>query len=397
MRSAVSGRSTASAMACHDRGVERSVDRRLIAFGLVLLVSILLASCSDSGEVGTGGSDATSTTEVSTTTAPPTTTTTFKVYEPNAFDSTDASLAERVRSAGLRGGMVRLGRADGSIIHEYNIGSVSGTTALSVASSTKWLTAATFMTFVDQGIIGLDDDISKWLPEFASNVPAISARQLLDHTSGVRDHPCQSGSGSLSGCVKSIASSPRQFPAGSKFSYGNSDFLVIGRLVEVLGGTDFATVVNQRLTGPLQMSATTWPGSPSMANSAFGVRISVDDYSKFLVMLLQRGTVNGVRVLSEAAVATMVTDQVAAYDTSKDFSVGITKIPRYALGGWPDVVDELGGTIVVSGNGGMGLYPWVDYATNTWGIIGVQDERGAQVAVPASQKVQQLARATLAK
>jgi hypothetical protein len=93
----------------------------------------------------------------------------------------------------------------------------------------------------------------------------------------------------------------------------------------------------------------------------------------------------------------MVSNQVAAHDTTKDFSVGITKIPRYGLGCWPDVVDEFGATVVVSGNGGMGLYPWVDYSTSTWGIIGVQDERGAQLAVPASQKVEVEAREAIAR
>ena len=134
-----------------------------------------------------------------------------------------------------------------------------------------------------------------------------------------------------------------------------------------------------------------------MANSAFGVRITVDDYGKFLAMLLHRGQRGTTKILSEAAVETIVSNQVADYDTTKDFSVGITKIPRYGLGCWPDVVNEFGATVVVSGNGGMGFYPWVDYATNTWGIIGVQDARGAQVAVPASQKVEVEARAALSR
>ena len=364
---------------------------------VALLVSLALTLAGCSSGSGTDRSDptSTSTTSTSTTTAPSTTTT--KVYAPTAFDATDALLADRVRSAGLAGGMVRLARADGSIIHEKAIGSVNGATALSVASSTKWLTAATLMTFVDQGAITLDDDISRWLPEFAKDRPAITVRQLLDHTSGVRDNACQGGGSTLAACVRTIAASPREFPAGSKFSYGNSDFLVVGRLVEVLGSSDFASIVRERITGPLRMDATTWPGAPSMANSAFGVRVTVDDYGRFLDMILHRGTSNGTRVLSEEAVATIVANQVGAYDTSRDFSVGITRIPRYGLCCWPDVIDEFGSTVVVSGNGGMGLYPWVDYATDTWGIIGVQDERGAQLAVPASQKVEIEARTALTR
>ena len=369
--------------------------RRGVAVALSVAALLILSSCaSDSGAPAGNAADFVA---AESTTAVPATTTTTKIFAATAFDGTDALLGERVKSAGLSGGMVRIGRADGSVIHEKSIGSVNGATPLSVASSTKWLTAATFMTFVDQGAIGLDDNIAKWLPEFANDSPPVTARQLLSHTSGVRDNSCQSGGMSLNACVKAIASSARQFPAGLKFSYGNSDFLVVGRLVEVLGGSDFATIVSQRITGPLQMNATTWPGAPVMANTAFGVRVTIDDYGKFLQMILNRGMANGARILSVDAIDALVSNQVSAYDTTKDFSVGITKIPRYGLGSWPDVVNEFGATVVVSGNGGMGLYPWVDFATKTWGIIGVQDERGAQVAVPASQKVEVEARTALSR
>ena len=359
--------------------------------------ALFVASCGNSDAVDANPTVSAVAIESTTTTILPATTTSLKVYAATAFDQTDALMTERVNSAGLSGGMVRIGRADGSVIYEKSIGAVRGSTPLSVASSTKWLTAATFMTFVDQGVIGLDDNIAKWLPEFSNDAPPVTPRQLLSHTSGVRDNKCQAGGMSLSACVKAIASSARQFPAGSKFSYGNSDFLVIGRLVEVLGGADFATIVNQRITGPLQMNATTWPGAPSMANAAFGVRVTIDDYGKFLQMVLNRGETSGTRVLSGQAVDALISNQVSAYDTTNDFAVGITKIPRYGLGGWPDVVNEFGGTVVASGNGAMGFYPWVDYATNTWGIIGVQDSRGAQVAVPASQKVAVEARNALSR
>ena len=363
----------------------------------ITCAALFVASCGNSDAADANSSARADAIESTTTTILPATTTSLKVYAATAFDQTDALMTERVNSAGLSGGMVRIGRADGSVIYEKSIGAVRGSTPLSVASSTKWLTAATFMTFVDQGVIGLDDNIAKWLPEFSNDAPPVTPRQLLSHTSGVRDNKCQAGGMSLSACVKAIASSARQFPAGSKFSYGNSDFLVIGRLVEILGGADFATIVNQRITGPLQMNATTWPGAPSMANAAFGVRVTIDDYGKFLQMVLNRGETSGTRVLSGQAVDALISNQVSAYDTTNDFAVGITKIPRYGLGGWPDVVNEFGGTVVASGNGAMGFYPWVDYATNTWGIIGVQDARGAPVAVPASQKVAVEARNALSR
>jgi CubicO group peptidase (beta-lactamase class C family) len=366
---------------------------------------LLLVACGSSGTKASSeptAPGATSTSVPVSTTAvvtnPTATTVTARAdFAPDTFDATDTLLDERVRSAGMSRGMIRIVAADGAVIHEHTIGGMSGATVIDIASSTKWLTAATLMTFVDQGVIGLDDDISKWLPEFGGSSPPITARQLLTHTSGVHDNPCQNGGSTLATCVNTLASSPREFPAGSSFSYGNAPFLVVGRLVEVLGGSDFATVVHQRLTGPLAMDDTTWPGAPAAANPAFGASVTVDDYGKFLDMILHDGVSNGSMVLSSAAVTEIVSDQVSHYDTSHDFSVGITGIPRYGLGCWPDVVDQSGQTSVVSGNGGKGFYPWVDFTTHTWGIVGLQDERGAQVAVPASQTVEVEARAAVAR
>jgi CubicO group peptidase (beta-lactamase class C family) len=363
--------------------------------------AFLLAGCSSS-DTSTGsrsiGRPRSSSSVPTSTTAPVTTTTAVrKIFDPNAFDATDALLEERVRSAGVAGGMIRIVAVDGAVIHERTVGKFSGNTPLSVASSTKWLTTATFMTFVDQGAIGLDDDISKWLPEFGGSNPPITARQLLDHTSGVHDNPCQSDGTALATCVRALASSAREFPAGSKFSYGNSPFLAVGRLVELLGDADFAAVVRTRLTSPLGMDDTTWPGAPTAASPAFGATITVDDYGKFLDMILHDGMSNGTRVLSSDAVREMLMNQVSGYDTSHDYSVGITKIPRYGLGCWLDIQEGSATASVVSGNGGKGFYPWVDFATQTWGIVGIQDQRGAQVAVPASQTVEIEARSAVAR
>ena len=51
----------------------------------------------------------------------------------------------------------------------------------------------------------------------------------------------------------------------------------------------------------------------------------------------------------------------------------------------------------MSGNGGEGFYPWVDLATRTWGIVALDDTRGAQYAVPASQQVEVEARTAVGR
>ncbi len=344
---------------------------------------------------GSSVTDAVVAAPASATTAPDTTVAAPTI--PTArFVTADRLLQDRVRQAGLGGGVLLVGRG-GTLIHRYAVGSVSASTPLLVASSAKWLTAATVMTYVDDGTVGLDDPVGRWLPELAGQTPPVTVRELLVHTSGIGDQPCLWNTGGrLDDCVRLLARSPRQFPAGTRFSYGNADFHVIGRVLEVVGGADFATVFQRRIGGPLGMTSTTWPGAPNNPSPAAGARSTVNDYARFLAMILGRGMVNGQRLLSEAAVAELIGNQVGGYDLAHDGSVAITRIARYALGAWPDVVDARGATVVVSGNGGRGFYPWVDFSTNSYGIIGVQDDRGAPVAVPASQKVEVAARAALA-
>ena len=88
----------------------------------------------------------------SSTAEPTTTSSTLRV---GAFDAADSALRQRIAAAGLIGGVLRVVR-NGEVIHELNLGAVNGSTPLSVASSTKWLTAAALMTFVDDGSVALD-------------------------------------------------------------------------------------------------------------------------------------------------------------------------------------------------------------------------------------------------
>ena len=161
-------RSTASRNAWDHREMKSTTGSTRGLWVALTCAALFVASCGNSDAVDANPTVSAVAIESTTTTILPATTTSLKVYAATAFDRTDALMTERVNSAGLSGGMVRIGRADGSVIFEKSIGAVRGSTPLSVASSTKWLTAATFMTFVDQGVIGLDDNIAKWCAHLQS-------------------------------------------------------------------------------------------------------------------------------------------------------------------------------------------------------------------------------------
>jgi CubicO group peptidase (beta-lactamase class C family) len=310
------------------------------------------------------------------------------VPDPSVFAATDAAMSQRIRQAGLSGGYLLIATPD-QVLYEKAYGGVGRQTPLAVASTSKWLTSALALSYVDAGSLTLDEPISRWLPEFNGAKAGITLRQLLNHTSGIKQQSCIfDTSGVLANCVKQLAAGPLELAPGTQFAYGNGSYHVVARLAEVAGGKDFATLFAERIGGPLGMTRSVWSGGATRNPSpAAGVRTTVEDESRFLRMLLGGGVFEGRRVLSEASVVELQRNQVAGYKTSHDYAVGITRIPTYSLGAWRDVADDGDRTVVISGNGATGFYPWVDHATGTYGIVGVEDQRGAEVAVPASKKV----------
>ena len=325
-------------------------------------------------------------------TIPPDRPLTTEAPDPAAFAAADDAMRSRA-TAGGAGGVLLVVR-EGTVLFDERYGSVDHDTVLAVASTSKWFTAATLMTLVDEGRLSLDEPISTWLPSFGGRWADVTLRMLLSHRSGVRDQDCIWNTGGvLADCVEELAAGPMEFEPGTAFSYGNAPYSVAARLGEVVTGQEFQALFAERIAGPLGMTATTWTGGGTTRNPspAASARTTVRDTERFLQMMLAGGEHEGRRILTPESVTEIEANQVAGYDTSRDFAVKITRIPTYGLGTWRDVPDADDRTVVVSGNGANGYYPWIDHANHAYGIVAVEDRRGAQTAVPASKVVVDLA------
>ncbi|MEE4546852.1 serine hydrolase domain-containing protein [Streptomyces sp. V4-01] len=143
-----------------------------------------------------------------------------------------------------------------------------------VGSITKNFTAVLTLQLVARHQVGLDSPAAAYLP--AGTLPAgspITVRQLLDHTSGLYDY-----SNDLPGIlvgdtvtgyqqwryntyapadlVAGSLTHGAQFPAGSQYAYSNTNFVVLGMIVEQVTGKPFAQVLNDRILQPLGMTHT---------------------------------------------------------------------------------------------------------------------------------------------
>ena len=281
--------------------------------------------------------------------------------------------------------------AQGTEYRNTMYGEYTSDTVIPIASASKWLTAATMMTLVDEGKVSLEDPVSKYLPNFTGETGSATIRQLLSHTSGIAQASCiWEERQTLEQCVNTVATQKPAYQPGSKFSYGNTSFSVAGRIIEVVTGQTFENAFETRIAKPLGMSHTRFDGNyyPTESNPvpAASAESTMSDYGRFVEMIFNRGEFNGSRILSEQSVLEMETDSVQGLNTNSDSAVRTTGIPTYGLGTWRDVTTTTDVGVITSGNGAYGFYPWIDRSRNGYGIVFVFDQRGSELAVPESQR-----------
>jgi CubicO group peptidase (beta-lactamase class C family) len=129
-----------------------------------------------------------------------------------------------------------------------------------IGSVTKQFTAVAILQLRDQGKLSLDDDITKWLPDFDTRGNKLTVRRLLDHTSGIKGLTEMPEFGNLvnsrfprDSAYALIKRYPFQFPTGEAQIYNNSAFWLLGLVVEKASGMTYEDYVEKKLFEPLGM------------------------------------------------------------------------------------------------------------------------------------------------
>lgn len=237
-----------------------------------------------------------------------------------------------------------------------------------IASQSKPMTAVAVMMLVDEGKIGLDDPVEKYLPEFSGQMVVvekdadhmllrkpthpITVREVLSHMSGlpfqsVIEVPTLDGL-PLAAAVRSYAMTPLQTEPGTHYAYSNAGINTAARILEVVSGMKYEDFMQQRLFTPLGMTDTTfWPTEEQAARIAKSYRpddtktnlaeIPIDqltypltdrihrfpmpagglfstaqDTARFCQMLLNGGELKGHRYLSDKAFMELTRRQTPA-------------------------------------------------------------------------------------
>ncbi|OMQ14229.1 serine hydrolase, partial [Modestobacter sp. VKM Ac-2676] len=147
-----------------------------------------------------------------------------------------------------------------------------------IGSITKVWTTTLVMQLVDEGRLDLDAPLVEVLPDLQLGDPdvakRVTMRHLLTHTSGI-DGDVFTDTGRGDDCIEeyvaALADVTQNHPLGATFSYCNSGFTLVGRVVEVLTGQTWDAALRERVIEPLGLTHTsTLPEEAILHRAAVG-------------------------------------------------------------------------------------------------------------------------------
>jgi CubicO group peptidase (beta-lactamase class C family) len=201
-----------------------------------------------------------------------------------------------------------------------------------LASLTKVIaTTPAVMKLLDEGRLSLQDPLARWFPEFkGSSHENVTILNLLTHTSGLTDFE-MSTEEAMKTAIQKAAAEKNKLQPGNSFKYADINFILLGELVKRVSGKTLDVYCREELFAPLLTQETMFLPTlnlvgriaptlgidrgtvqdrnarrlGSVAGHA-GLFSSAEDLARFARLMLAGGTLDGVRILSEAAVKQMI-------------------------------------------------------------------------------------------
>ena len=160
-----------------------------------------------------------------------------------------------------RDGQVVIARGYGVANLEHSV-PVTPETVFHIASISKNILAGVVLQLVDQGRLGLDDDVTKYVPEAATLGHHVTVRQLLNHTSGIHSFtslPDAANNERLELTHEQVLALIKDkgfdFEPGTRWRYDNSAFYLAGMVVERVTKQDYGAYVGEHIFKPLGMTS----------------------------------------------------------------------------------------------------------------------------------------------
>ena len=209
-------------------------------------------------------------------------------------DKADALLAGLVETNDP--GLAVLVAQDGKILFEKGYGladvehhvPVIPQTTFRIGSITKQFTASAILKLQEEGKLSLDDKLSKYIPDFPRG-DEVTLRHLLTHTSGIHSYTDDPGfwsrvtNDTSDAIMAGMKTYPYDFDPGTKWSYDNSGYLLLGCIVEKVSGQSYGDFLRENFFQPLGMTNTgVYRAHLGLPHEALGYSLGTNGFTQAL-------------------------------------------------------------------------------------------------------------------
>ena len=244
------------------------------------------------------------------------------------------------------------------------------TTMYEIGSITKQFTSAAIMRLADQGKIGLDDDLSKYLPHVPLHGQHVTIRELLNHTSGIHNYtsspawrPHWAEDLTPDSIVGFVARDSLDFAPGTAWRYDNTGYVLLGMVIEHVTGEPYARYLDEQFIKPLGMRQTTYCPAQRLRDTSYaegysprGGQLVPTEYlsmtqpfsagamcSSVEDFLIWQRALHGGRVVSAHSYSLMTTPDTLANGKRLTYGFGLA-------------VGDIGGHHIITHGGGINGY-----------------------------------------
>jgi len=207
-----------------------------------------------------------------------------KSYAQNLESTVDSLLQEKY--ATNTPGATFLISKNGNIIYEKAFGlanlelnvPMNTESVFEIGSMTKQFTAVSILMLMEDDKLNLDDEITKFIPDYPTNGNKITIHHLLTHTSGIKSYTSLKKLNAISKqdltpleLIDFFKNEPIDFVPGDKFKYNNSGYVILGYIIEKVSGQSYANFVEEQIFKKLNMTASQYASnSKVIKNRASG-------------------------------------------------------------------------------------------------------------------------------
>jgi len=159
-----------------------------------------------------------------------------------------------------------------------------------VASITKQFTAVAVLQLAEQGKLSLQDEVTKYLPDYPANGQKITLESLLTHTAGIPGSAPEAvaslqgkrGLVSLQEIIATFKNRPLDFAPGARWSYSNNGYMLLGAVIEKVSGVSYPEYLAKNLFKPAGMTRTLFGNDYVLVKNRASSYVYSGAESKFL-------------------------------------------------------------------------------------------------------------------